>query len=439
MTSRVVLSGVLALGVLAAGLSPVRAQGVDEAQNKLLAKRAAEADAYRKLAETVKGLRITSETLVRDFVTESDVIRSELDTFVRGIRLGEPKYYEDGSCEIPAEVTVAQVITTLKEIHTRHYKGNRIQGTDFEHIRQEIKKDVIKVVGMGAPRPDLPPDLPEGVEEVITQVTSLPAEPPLPALWLEMGPQARLMAVRAAEVDAQRKLLERIKGLRVTSDTLVKDFVTEWDQITAEAQGYLVGAEKVNTYYHADEPIVEVTYAVPVEQVITTIKEIHSRHYKGNSVSGTDIVNIRQQIKSQRFEAIGMGVPNKKFIQNISTTTEVSIPDWATERITATGEGTDPEMGSPQGKLKAVRAAELDAKRKLAEMVHGMQISSDTLVRDFVTEHDEIRAQVDTVLMGSVVEQTDIGEDSARVTVSLPGMEVWAVINGQLLIVRRGA
>ncbi|MCH7925737.1 MAG: lipoprotein required for motility, partial [Planctomycetes bacterium] len=42
---------------------------VTDAQNKLLAKRAAEADCYRKLAETVYGVKLNSNTYVRDFVT----------------------------------------------------------------------------------------------------------------------------------------------------------------------------------------------------------------------------------------------------------------------------------------------------------------------------------------------------------------------------------
>jgi hypothetical protein len=67
---------------------------------------------------------------------------------------------------VEAEVTVAKVIEELKAVHTRHYKGDTLKGTDFEQIKQYIKKDVIKAVGMGAPRPELPPDLPEGVEEM---------------------------------------------------------------------------------------------------------------------------------------------------------------------------------------------------------------------------------------------------------------------------------
>ena len=65
--------------------------------------------AYRKLAESIKGLQIKSDTHVKDFVTESDVIEADLNAFIRGVRLGEPTWYEDLSCEVPAEVTVAKV------------------------------------------------------------------------------------------------------------------------------------------------------------------------------------------------------------------------------------------------------------------------------------------------------------------------------------------
>ena len=62
------------------------------AQMKLLSKRAAEADAYRKLAEAIKGLQITSDTYVKDFVAESDTIKADMDEFIRGVRLGDPRW-----------------------------------------------------------------------------------------------------------------------------------------------------------------------------------------------------------------------------------------------------------------------------------------------------------------------------------------------------------
>lgn len=439
-----ILNTFMAAAVTAGLVAPALAQ-VDPAmaQQKLLSRRAAEADAYRKLAETVRGLQITSDTYVQDFVTESDEIRAGLDTMIRGVRLGEPRWYDDLSCEVPAEVTVQKVIETLQELHHRHYKGSKIKAHDFQQITRHIEKRVIQVVGMGAPREDLPPDLPEGVIEQLGG-PPIPAQPPIPDIWMQIGPQGRMMALRAAEVDAKRKLLERIKGLRVTSDTQVRDFVAESDRITAQAQGTVVGATIVRQYLHADEPIAEVTVEVPVETVIECIKELHSRSIQGDRVRGTDITEVIRSIQTKTFQATGMGVPPPHVLRRYNTVIQDpadQLPPWAMQPIRATGNGVAPpdKVGTPQGRLLAARAAELDAKRRLAEQVKGLRISSETIVRDFVTELDEIRSQVDAVLLGATVEKTEFDGDTATVIVSLPGMAVWDVLHDQLRLSNRGA
>ena len=417
-------------GLIAAILSlPATAWAQDAAkvaQNKLLAKRAAEADAYRKLAETVNGLQITSDTYVKDFVTESDTIRTELDTFIRGIRLGKPKWDSDLACTVSAEVTVVKVIEHLKAVHKRHYKGNILKAEDFRQITRFYKKDIIKAYGMGAPRPDLPPNVPGGD---IPVSINLP-EPVVPDIWQAIGPRARLMATRAASVDAMRRLVERLKGLRITSDTLVRDFVAESDVITTEAQATLTGAHEVGRpYYHHDELIVEVTYEVPVESVITTIKRLHKRHYKGNKVTGLDIEKISQRLKKQKFQATGMGVPKPQEIRAVAT--KLNIPPWSGDKVSATGQGVPREdlAGTPQGKLMAARAAEIVAKRNLAEEIMGLQIDSSTRVRDFVTEHDEINAHLNTFIQGSYVQSTSWDSDgTATVVVQMPAMQVWEVV-----------
>jgi len=413
------------------GVQLAAGQDITSEQQKLLAKRAAEADAYRKLAEAVYGLEINSDTRVRDFVTESDEIRGDVDTFVRGVRLGDPTFYDDGSCEVPAEVTVAKVVETLRSAHSRHYDGGRIKQSDFESIARRIEKDVIKVVGMGAPRVDLPPDLPAPAYE---QLGPPPVEmkPAIPDVWRKVGPQARLMAIRAARMDAMRRLAERIKGLRLTARTQVRDFVAESDVITTELDAYLKGAQEVGTYLHNDELIAEVTMRIPTEQVITAVKSLYSRHYKGDDFEGQDIEQITRTVVKKDFEATGMGVPPPQYIRQYAQAAEVALPDWSVEPLEATGEGTDPEMGTPQGRLRAARAAELDAKRKLAEQIAGLRVQSETTVQDFVTQHDDIRTLVDAVLMDAMITSTRFSEDTAQVTVALPGMRVWDVLNDEM-------
>lgn len=426
-----IANGLLA-GLLVTGLgAPAWAQvDTSEAQRKLLSRRAAEADAYRKLAESVKGLQIDSHTFVRDFVAESDVIRGALDDFIKGVRLGEPRWYADLSCEVPAEVTVQRVVETLQQIHERYYKGSRITGRDFEQIEQHVERRVIKVVGVGAPREDLPPDLPQGVIEQLGG-PPLPPEAPVPDLWLRIGPQARLMARQAAEMDAKRKLVERILGLRVDSQTVVRDFVTESDTINTVAQGTLIGHTVVRVFYHHDEPICEVTVEVPVESVINTVRELEARRIKGSRVRGMDVNQVQQQINTRTFQATGMGIPPQRMLAQVERATQSQYPDWARAPLRMTGNGVPPadKRGTPQGELLAVRAAEMDAKRRLAEHIHGLRITATTSVRDFVTEHDEIASYLNAVLMNATVERTSFDGEVAEATVSVPGLQVWQVIN----------
>lgn len=113
------------------------------------------------------------------------------------------------------------------------------------------------------------------------------------------------------------------------------------------------------------------------------------------------------------------------------------MPDWIANRIETTGQGTDPDMQTAQGKLRAARAAELDAKRRLVEQVYGLSISSNTNVRDFITEHDEIETQVNAVLAGAVAGRTSFEGNIATVKVSLAATDVWSVVHQHMLIVQR--
>ena len=45
--------------------------------------------------------------------------------------------------------------------------------------------------------------------------------PVLPEIWVKAGPRERLKATRAAELDADRLLAERIYGLQIDSETTV--------------------------------------------------------------------------------------------------------------------------------------------------------------------------------------------------------------------------
>lgn len=89
--------------VTGSGAAPNKAD-MSAGQKRLLAQRAATADAYRQLAELINGVNVDSETIVKDFVTESDIIRTRVSALIKGAVPGKPKYMSDGTVEV--EVTL---------------------------------------------------------------------------------------------------------------------------------------------------------------------------------------------------------------------------------------------------------------------------------------------------------------------------------------------
>jgi hypothetical protein len=77
----------------------------------------------------------------------------------------------------------------------------------------------------------------------------------------------------------------------------------------------------------------------------------------------------------------------------------------------------------------AERAAKLDALRNLAEKVYGVRIDSTTTVQNFVTQNDQVRADVEVFLKGAEVTETRYKPDgSVEVDVTLDLRGLWGVL-----------
>ena len=74
------------------------------AQKRLMTRRAAVVDGYRQLAEILSGGHVDSQTEVKDFVTQSDTIRTQVSALVKGAQPGPPVYQSDGSIDVTLSV-----------------------------------------------------------------------------------------------------------------------------------------------------------------------------------------------------------------------------------------------------------------------------------------------------------------------------------------------
>ncbi|MEK6743705.1 MAG: LPP20 family lipoprotein [Nitrospirota bacterium] len=86
--------------VYATGIGAPPPSAVNPAQARAMAVRAAQVVAYRNLLEIVKGVRVDSETVVENFMTRSDIIKTRVDGIVKGAMIVKTQYLSDGSVEV---------------------------------------------------------------------------------------------------------------------------------------------------------------------------------------------------------------------------------------------------------------------------------------------------------------------------------------------------
>jgi len=109
-----------------------------------------------------------------------------------------------------------------------------------------------------------------------------------PAKYANNIARSRAMAIRAAKVDAMRNLLETVKGVRVESQTLVKDMAVESDLIRTQMQGTVRHASMVGKPHYMEDGSVEVVMAINYRQTVAkAVIETHNQKQAASTPSKT--------------------------------------------------------------------------------------------------------------------------------------------------------
>ena len=295
---------VVLAGLIVAGWSAMTFAQPLTGKRKLRALRVAKMDAQRQLLEQVKGLVLTGETTVQDFMLEADIVESRAQGFIRGARVVSERDLGDGTIEVVMEVTLASVVANIREVMKGVYKDGNFHGVNIEKISVRTERTKLRATGKGTG--DQPMPMGPGVG-VTTGGRGRVAYTPvtLPPFWRNVPAAQRLGAERAAKVLAYRNLLERVKGLHIDSETRVNDFVLESDRIRGSLAGFLRGAQQVGSTRWLADGTVEVRVAIPVEALEVQLKKIRKGVYKNGTFKGIDYEKIRIRYGTKNIEEIG--------------------------------------------------------------------------------------------------------------------------------------
>ncbi|OQX17820.1 MAG: hypothetical protein BWK76_09450 [Desulfobulbaceae bacterium A2] len=200
-----------------------------------------------------------------------------------------------------------------------------------------------------------------------------------PALLLaQADARGRLLAQRAAKIDALRNLGEEVYGLRLDSRTTVQNFVTASDRIRTGLDMVIRGAREIDVVELADGSV-EVTVEITLGQVET-------------------VIGRRIQYDQQVITAVGHGVTPGNGVSGPVVGGSGSLAANGS-MITALGFGFPPHdstLTPAERDLLGYRAAKSDAMRNLAEMLNQVRVTATTTVRDYAVANDTIRTRINT-------------------------------------------
>ena len=92
------------ISVVGQGVAPMNT--ISPAQAYALAKRAAVGDAYRLIAEKVKGVRIDGQDLIKNMMVKRSTVRTSVNAMVRNANIVETTFKE-GLCEVEMEIAIS--------------------------------------------------------------------------------------------------------------------------------------------------------------------------------------------------------------------------------------------------------------------------------------------------------------------------------------------
>jgi len=281
-----VLLAMLVVAAFAAGEEPVRPEmetldlppawkGVS-AQQRLLAKRAGEVDADRRLVERIYGLAVDSDTTVLDLAYVDDEIRGAVEHEIKGIRTTDVTYTDYLTVQVVRKVTVREVIETIKRTIRRTKTALGIDEDKLENISRETRDTELAALGTGA--------VPETRGALLVG------------------------AKRAAEMDAFRKLAATVAGEKITADVRIADLALESDRVAASLAASLKGAKVTDVKYHEDDSC-EVAMRLVIRQTIERLERSCRRYIEDERITEKEWSNARRDYSDKVIEIVGNGAP----------------------------------------------------------------------------------------------------------------------------------
>ena len=209
--------------------------------------------------------------------------------------------------------------------------------------------------------------------------------------WERVSRAGLTSAADAARADAMEQLARRIGGLRITPTRRVDTFLATSDDVAHALRAPFVGVILSTPHYGRDQTCT-VRARVSIDSVIGHLKLLNRRYHTGR-FNDHDWDRIRALSHNDTITVVGRGAPALAQLPRRVRVLSDS-PAWSIEIRATTGISPQPtsRLGTPAGKLIAVRRATARARRDLADRLRALPLSGAhlTTVGDEIDRRPEL-------------------------------------------------
>ncbi len=244
-------------------------------QAKINARRAAQAQASRTLAERIYGLPLTTKTTLQDLTLGNSTVETTVRQFIMGLQeMGEPRYQENGTFELDYSLETAPIFEALQKQLAANPSANIDPAVADALAGQASTPQTLHTTGYSA----------------------LPDSSGL----------KRLYARRAAELDAYQKLVKRVLEMPLNFPTTVKTLALQSAPLKAKLAGLVKRAQQTDLTYFSDE-----SCELVVNLNSETVYEVCLVHLEQIKHPQAEIDQIRQNARSRNYSEKGKGLPSR--------------------------------------------------------------------------------------------------------------------------------
>ncbi len=371
------------------------AAGYTPAQTEALAVRMAQVDAVNRLTEMVLGVRLASGETVREALGAGSRKEIALRVFLRSARMvGPARVYSDGVAEVDVQAPADAV---AEEVGSLTGRPDAARAAMASLVVGPVTAN-LSASGRGTAPPDL---LSEAVQRIVAAPRDeLPAM--YPAGWRRVTAAGRVLAARAARIDAYDRMAERLRGILLGRTETVADLADASAGARAAFDAYVRSLPVADAPRFMPDRIAEVQVQAPVAGLIEFLKHLRGLHGAA-AVTEERLDRLSVQIKSERIAVTGRGMPPPDAIRARSTAEAAggaALPDWATEALEAVGTADlRPRVDDAgRGRLLAVRSAKARAQAALEKRVDAIALDGGTTVRERAARDPVFRRDLETFL-----------------------------------------